>query len=109
MIRHTWQEVVNICSKASDKNFKSACFDSLGFIAVANSQGKADMIMSSCNKISAQEFRAKCLISAAGELIFQNVLGWQESSKTLCQSLSEGYQKACFEYIENIKKDYNRI
>lgn len=104
----TFEQVGQICTQSNDQNFQMSCFDAIGFQTVAQSAGDWQKISSLCFKITTEAGKVRCIKSAAGELIFQDIPGWQESSTRLCQSLSADFQRACFEYLEQIKRDYGR-
>lgn len=102
-------EIGKTCLRHSSSDFKSACIDSLGFIIAQKSLGDADLIILECNKIEAQGFRAKCLRASAGEVIFQNMPNWRETSSKICSVLEGENSKTCKDYLETIKRDYNRV
>ncbi len=98
-------DVVNICRLSDSKPFQEACFDALGFALAAT--GDVQQITAGCQKIGKEELIAKCLQAAAGELVFQEVPGWQEKSKQVC-TLARAGQSDCQEYIERLIKEYNK-
>ncbi|OGY55595.1 MAG: hypothetical protein A2912_01625 [Candidatus Buchananbacteria bacterium RIFCSPLOWO2_01_FULL_40_23b] len=100
-----FDEVVGVCTRASSKPFKNACFESLGFSLAAT--GDARQIIAGCQKIGEDEFVAKCIKAAAGELVFQEVPGWPETSKEVCSGVSQG-QRECLEHIERLIKEYHK-
>lgn len=101
-----FDEVVNICLNSSSKPFQQACFDSLGF-SLASTQD-VEKIITSCQGIIRSEFVIRCIKSAAGELIFQEVPGWDEKSRAVCQSLLEN-KGECINYINQLISDYHRV
>lgn len=101
-----FDQVAEICAVAESLPFKQACFDSLGFSLA--SSGNPETIISGCQKIGLPEFVARCSKAAAGELIFQDVPGWQENAPKVCSSLSPEYLTQCQEYLDNLIKEYGR-
>lgn len=106
--QYSFDKVVTLCSQALNKNFKDACFDALGFYTVSVSNGNPEFIVRECMKISYEDGRLRCTKSAAGELIFQNVSGWQTLAPKICDSLQASDKKSCEEYIQGIIRDYQR-
>ncbi len=101
-----FEEVVQVCLTSDSKPFQQACFDSLGFSLA--STGDVDQITTGCQSIGIEEYVVSCQKSAAGELIFQEAPGWQHKSPQICSSLKGGYSSECFQYLEQLKKQYNR-
>lgn len=104
---YDFAQVTKVCLNAESKGFKEACFDSLGFSLA--SSGRAEGIISGCKSIGVDVYTARCLQAAAGELIFQDTPGWQESSKVVCASSPSPYQKSCFDHLENLIRDYAKV
>lgn len=100
-----FDEVLKVCINSNSNPFKNACFDSLGFSLA--STGDVQQIITGCQKIGADEFIAKCIKAAAGELVFQEVPGWGEKSKQVCSGAPLG-QSECLEHIERLIKEYNK-
>ena len=102
-----FSDVVSLCEKStlSDK-FKSSCFDALGFMLA----GTADSgkIISGCKTITNTNHQSLCFKSAAGELIFQNVPGWQGKSKQVCDAAPAQYQAFCHENLQRLINEYGR-
>lgn len=100
-----FEQVVDICKSAQSSPFKDACFDSLGFSLAAT--GDVDKIISGCGYISSEEYIIRCIKAGAGELIFQEVPGWEEKSQVVCNSypLSQG---ECLAYIDRLISEYGR-
>lgn len=102
----SFDDVVKICLDASSTLFKQACFDALGFSLA--STNNPDQIIRGCQIIGVEEYVVRCEKSAAGELIFQNMPGWQQKSSQICNSLPEKYSAGCFQYLDQLIKQYNR-
>lgn len=100
-----FEEVAGICSSADSKPFKEACFDSLGF-SVA-STGDPNQIIAGCQKITDPLYSKRCIQAAAGELVFQEVPGWKEKSKTTCNGSLESRDQ-CLEHVDMLVKEYGR-
>ncbi|MBI4037137.1 hypothetical protein HY385_01820, partial [Candidatus Daviesbacteria bacterium] len=102
---YQFADVVSICLNSPSEPFKQACFDSLGFMVA--SSGDVAQIIASCRQINVPQFVLSCAKAAAGELVFQEVPGWFEKSREVCNSLTTG-QNECFQYVERIIRDYGR-
>ena len=100
-----FEEVVSICQSAQSKPFKQGCFDSLGF-SLAASQN-VDQIVSGCLTIQDPQFISRCAKAAAGELVFQEAPNWDQKSKAVCNSISEGRDE-CLQHVNRLISDYNR-
>ena len=100
-----FDEVLGVCVNSSSNPFKNACFDSLGFSLA--STGDVQQIIGGCQKIGVDEFIAKCIKAAAGELVFQEVPGWFEKSKVVCSGAPKG-QSECLEHVERLIKEYSK-
>lgn len=100
-----FNEVIQVCNGSTSTSFKQACFDSLGFSVAAT--GNSDEIISACRKIEQPELINRCLKAAAGELVFQEVPGWYESSQAICSSF-KGNTKECFDHIDRLIREYSR-
>src|SRR3990167_1495005 len=101
-----FDEVVSVCLNAVSKNFKQACFDSLGF-SLASTQDEAQIIQG-CQRIGAAEFMSRCAKAAAGELIFQEVPGWEGKSEAVCMAFPKG-QAECKSHLDRLIKEYGRV
>lgn len=99
-----FDDVVKICLSSSSKPFKSACFDALGFSLA--SKGAVNEIIKGCQKMEVPEYVKKCAKAAAGELVFQEIPGWLEKSKKICNAFEGG--KECLQNVERLIKEYNR-
>lgn len=103
----SFDEIVGVCSGAPlSKAFKEACFDSLGFsLASAADTGQ---IIRGCQSIVATEYILRCTKAAAGELVFQEVPGWSEKSKTICESFPQG-RSECLSHVDRLIQEYGRV
>ncbi|MBI2593020.1 cupredoxin domain-containing protein [Candidatus Daviesbacteria bacterium] len=101
-----FDEVASICENAASKLIKQGCIDSLGF-SLAGS-GETEQIIQSCKKIKELEFELKCAQAAAGELIFQEVPGWEEKSEAVCSAFPEGLNE-CKSRLDRLIKEYGRV
>ncbi len=104
--KYSFDDVIKVCLDSNSSEVKEACFDSLGFTLARS--GNPDAIISGCQKISEPTFVAKCTQSAAGELIFQELPGWQDNAPKVCASLPGNYLSDCQQYLSNLIKDYGR-
>ena len=80
----------------------------MGFITTKSTSDPAGII-AACQKIGIDEYTLRCAKAAAGELIFQEVPGWQENAPAVCQLLATGYQNDCHQYIQQLIKQYGRL
>lgn len=102
----SFEEIAQACLKATDKNIRFNCIDSIGLGIGQKSKGDPEFIKSGCGRIKNLSAFSQCVSAAAGEIIFQNFQGWQENSKIACQSLPAPYNSSCQERIEKVRKDY---
>lgn len=101
-----FDEVVFVCQSTKSKLIKQGCIDSLGF-SLAGS-GSAEQIIQGCKKIKELELELRCAQSAAGELIFQEVPGWEEKSEIVCDAFPQGLN-SCKTHLDRLIKDYGRV
>ena len=99
-----FDEVIEVCLSSNSKPFKQSCFDSLGF-SVASS-GDVNKIVEGCGKIGVPEYSTSCIKAAAGELVFQEIPGWSEKFKEVCNASEASIE--CLQYVERLMKEYNR-
>jgi hypothetical protein len=104
----SYDEIAKACQKASIRDLKVACYTALGFQTVYNSDSNAEKIISKCESVNDKEFEYQCKSAAAGELIFQNMQGWQTNAPLICDSLDSNNKNSCHSYITGIQKNYNR-
>lgn len=103
-----YNRVVGVCEQSIDGNFQQACFDSLGFMTVSMSGANPTQIIWQCSQPQAANFRSRCLRAAAGELVFQNMPGWQVSSPQICDALDGERKEDCYINFQALAKDYGR-
>lgn len=89
----------------SDENFKTACFDTLGF-KLASTSNSPDGIITGCAQINNAELMARCAQAAAGELIFQEVSGWQQKAPAVCNFLQTPYYESCHQHLQRLISEY---
>lgn len=103
----TFEKAVASCGEnALSQDFKTACFEAVGFI-LASTQDTSKII-SGCRGIANYNFQFLCFKAAAGELIFQEVPGWQFKSIQVCDALAGVLRNTCHENRERLIKDYGR-
>lgn len=102
-LSYDFQEVVSACLHSEDEPFKQGCFESLGFAAI-----NSDSVIDSCNVIGQEPYRSQCLMSAAREVIFQDIPGWEQSSLRYCDAVSPEKKTECVVGRQQIIKDYGR-
>ena len=99
-----FDEVVEICLSSQSKPFKESCFDALGFSLA--SKGAVSQIIAGCQKMEVPEYVNKCAKAAAGELVFQEIPGWSEKSKQVCNAFEKSQE--CLQNVDRLIKEYNR-
>ena len=85
-----FDQVVGICLSSTSKPFKESCFDALGFSLA--SSGDVNPIIAGCQKMQMPEYINKCAKAAAGELVFQEIPGWPEKSKEVCNAFEKSQE-----------------
>ncbi len=106
--KFTFPQIIAACTQTTNSDLRDACFDALGFLAAAGSQGQAESIITTCNQIPSLIYRSRCAQAAAGELIFQDTPGWNTTAPQVCDSLPPPHQDACWQHLDQLVKDYNR-
>lgn len=105
--KFNFDQVIEVCRDSTSPQFKTACFDALGFI-ITKSTSKAPQITGFCNKIGQSEYILRCAKAAAGELIFQEIPGWQTQAPLICENLTPADRQGCTKYLDDLKREYNR-
>lgn len=101
-----FDEIISICNGSDSKPIKNGCFDALGFSLASQS---VDDIIGGCQKIGDGEYILRCIKSAVGEMVFQNIVDWRQSSRVVCDSLTKPTEKeGCYNYIQQLVKEYQR-
>ncbi len=101
-----FSDVIKTCLSSDSKPIREACFDALGFAVAAN--GDVGQIISSCQTIGVSEHISRCIKAAAGELVFQEVPGWEEKSETVCNGFPE-LRSECVEHINRLVREYGKV
>lgn len=101
-------EIANNCIQTGKYNIIYHCVDALGYFIGQSSSGNASKVIQGCNEIEHKEKAAQCMAAAAGELIFQNTVGWHSAVEKICHSISSQYRRLCDDRIANVKKSYGR-
>lgn len=99
-----FDEVIEICLSSQSKPFKESCFNALGFSLA--SSGDVNQIIAGCQKMEMPEYINDCAKSAAGELVFQEIPGWMEKSKEVCNAFEKNEE--CLQNVDRLVKEYNR-
>lgn len=102
----SFEQVIPICLSSASTPFKQSCIDSLGFSLA--SSGDSEKIIQGCQMMNEVEYINRCTQAAAGELVFQDVPGWDQKSKAVCESLSDN-KEACLSYVNKLVLDYKRV
>lgn len=102
----SFEDVIGICLRSPSNSFKTACFDALGFITTKSTSDPVE-IVTTCQKIKVDEYVLRCAKAAAGELIFQEVPGWQSKAPAVCNLLPRGAEE-CQSYIKELIRQYGR-
>jgi len=101
------EEIATVCGSSESRSFKYACFTALGYSLVTSTSGDVAKITSGCQSIQDSEFMVNCLEAAAGNMVFQQITGWPEKSRAVCQALPSKFVTECLQQVEGIIKDYN--
>lgn len=107
--RFDFNKTVATCSQTENLKLKEACFDSLGFYTVSASKADPLQIISLCSQPQVEGFKQRCLKAAAGELVFQNIPNWKDSTQKVCsaQESGEAHQE-CLQYTQQLAQEYQR-
>lgn len=106
--KFSFTQVIKICQESKDIQLKTACMDALGYTAVAAASGEFQKIRAMCDLIISEPDRARCVSAAAGELVFQEVPGWQTNAFQLCQTLPLVYSSTCEAQVKHLIAEYKR-
>ncbi len=101
-------QIAESCIKTGNQNITYHCIDALGYFIGQVAEGDASKIVQSCQEIKDESSAAQCTSAAAGELVFQNAVGWKGSVKQICESLSGEFRNKCEERVASVKKSYGR-
>ncbi len=101
-------EVAALCLKNESPAIRYHCIDDLGYGVAQESGGNATRVTAGCNAITDKAAAAQCLAAAAGELVFQDIVGWQKSVETICETLTGSFHDACDTRVNNVKTSYGR-
>ncbi len=104
----TKEQAAQLCNESESEALRFSCADSLGFHASYQAQGEAQNIINFCQIFTDPDLHAHCVISAAGELIFQDVEGWETTAPQTCKELEEPYATDCTYRTEQIQREYGR-
>lgn len=102
------KDVAATCIDSGNTNITYHCIDSLGYYVGQTSGGDEDRIILGCKTIEDNPSAAQCLAAAAGELVFQDYIGWHDSVKEICGSVEGNYRTLCEKRVEQVKKSYGR-
>ena len=91
------------CQNTGDERIIYHCIDSLGYLISQRNQEDPDEIIYRCKEIKDKKLETQCLAAAAGELVFQDVAGWQELTKKVCKN-----EITCLQRVEQVKESYGR-
>lgn len=102
------REVAQICLESGDKTIRFHCIESLGYNAAQANIEDPRVAIAYCENIVNSDDQAQCKAAAAGEFVFQNAIGWQKSSTTVCESMDADYKSACRARVAQVKKVHSR-
>jgi plastocyanin len=102
------REIADICEKSGSETIRYHCIDSMGYLMGQNSLGDPEKVVRGCGEITGERNRSQCLAAAAGELVFQNMAGWQSSTQKICDTLSGTRKNECLDRVARIKQSYGR-
>jgi len=101
-----FDEVIGVCLGSSSKPFKQGCFEALGFSLAATAD--VETIVGGCQKIGEDVFTARCIKSAAGELVFQEVPNWEQKSEAVCDAQKTSRDE-CLKHIDKLVSEYGKV
>lgn len=101
-------DIASACLKSGSDTIIHHCIDAIGYAVGQESGGAAEEVVTGCKTIVDEKSSAQCLAAAAGELVFQNTAGWQESVKKICESATGSYREACEVRVGQVKQSYGR-
>lgn len=104
--KKTLAQVAAICQAADDLEITRGCVDAVGFVVASQSGANAQAILAGCRVFVDENHQKECLTKAAGELIFQEVPGWEQTAPVLCRVLER--PEDCLSYLQKIIVDYGR-
>lgn len=99
--------IAKACAQSTPA-IKYNCIDSLGYYVGQTNINNPQKIVLGCEEIANGDDQAQCKAAAAGELVFQDAVGWHENVLTICQSMNANYKANCDKRVENVKKSYGR-
>lgn len=102
------ESVAKTCVETKNENIIYNCIDALGYFIAQSSNTNPSKIVSSCKEIPYEKESAQCLAAAAGELVFQDYIGWRESTAFICGTLAGKYQIDCQKRIDQVAQSYGR-
>lgn len=101
-------QTTNICHKFNLKKEQANCLEAVGLDVGIKSQGNVEVIKQECGQIKNEVDHAFCISAAAGELVFENLSGWQQSSIETCNILKMPHKEACLTKVNQLARDYRR-
>lgn len=101
-------QIIKTCQISKIPNLKTYCIEALGFLIGQESQGDPEIVKRECKLTQNNTDFATCITHAAGELVFQNYQGWQDTHKTLCNMLKAEAKQNCLTYTNQLAIDYGR-
>ena len=102
------RNIARTCINTNNSDIVYHCIDALGYFIAQSSAGNPAKITLGCEDIDDKDSSAQCKTAAAGELVFQDYVGWHESVAEICDSLSLQDQAACYKRVEQVKQSYGR-
>ncbi|MDO8619000.1 MAG: hypothetical protein Q7R49_03615 [Candidatus Daviesbacteria bacterium] len=102
----SFEQVIPACLGSDSTPFQESCIESLGFSLA--SSGDSEKIIQGCQMMGAGEYIKRCVKAAAGELVFQDVPGWEQKSQVVCESFQDNLDE-CLSYINKLAVDYHRV
>jgi plastocyanin len=101
-------QIAAACRRSGNSNIIYHCVDSLGYFTGQVAAGNAERILAGCREIAVESDAAQCSAAAAGELVFQDTVGWKQTTEAICRGLKNEYQAQCRARIEQVKQSYGR-
>ncbi len=100
--------IAKACLATENQTLIYHCIDSIGYYVGQTSGGSADKIISECKALPNETAQGQCAAAAAGEIIFQNTVGWSVNAPKVCDSFTGELQTLCKKRVDNVKQSYKR-
>jgi hypothetical protein len=104
----TTPQIADACLATHNDKIMFNCIDSIGYFIGQTNAANASQVVTDCREIREDAGAAQCMAAAAGELVFQDSVGWREGAQQICSSLRGTYKDLCFARVDQVKQSYGR-